>query len=348
VSTAARVPETYELTGDDARETLLHTGRLRLLRDAFVRLRAADGFSHARSLAYLTSLLLIQGVIALVGVAAALGDRGLGRAITRTVQAAAPGPVGRLLTRGVLQAKQTGTSGRDLAIAFGTIGALITATTLMGQMERALNRLYGVERDRPSLQKYGRAFVMALTAGVLSAASFVMFAFGREIGDTIGDRDATRVWNVARWPIALALLITAMALLFRWAPKRRQPSWSWLAYGAGVSVLLWSVVTLVLGLLLRASSSFGQTYGPLTGIVAMLIWALLSSVGVLYGAAVAAQLEGVRAGVAGPRASPRETAVTAPPPLEPASSNQHMDGLLTQVGGSVAGSVGGSASSART
>ena len=38
MSTAARVPETFELTGDDARETLAHVGRGRLLRDAFQRM----------------------------------------------------------------------------------------------------------------------------------------------------------------------------------------------------------------------------------------------------------------------------------------------------------------------
>ena len=51
MSTAQPVPETWELTGDDARETLQRCGRWQLLRDAFMRLRVADGFSHARSLA---------------------------------------------------------------------------------------------------------------------------------------------------------------------------------------------------------------------------------------------------------------------------------------------------------
>lgn len=301
MSSATYVPETYELTGDDARMTLAHTGRARLTRDAFVRLRAADGFTHARSLAYLVSLLLIQGVIGLVAIAAALGDHGLGRAIVRTVHAAAPGPVGRLLTRGVLQAHATGTSGRALAIALGTIGAVVTGTTFMGQIERALNRLYGVERDRPTVQKYSRALFLALTAGVLTTLSFVLFAFGNESGDAIGGDTATTVWNVLRWPVAIGLLVASTALLFRLAPKRRQPAWSWLAYGAGISVVLWAIVTIVLGLLLRASGSFGQTYGPLAGIVAMLLWALLSSIGVLYGAAIAAQLEAVRAGVSMPR-----------------------------------------------
>jgi YihY family inner membrane protein len=319
MSTAAYVPETFELTGDDARETLLTTGRGRLLKDAFVRLRAADGFSHARSLAYVMSLLMIQGVIALVGIAAALGDHGVGDAIVRTVRAAAPGPVGRLLTRGVAQANQVSASGRDLAIALGTIGAVVTATTLMGQIERALNRLYGVERDRPTVQKYARAFLMAVTVGVLATAAFVLFAFGQNVGDAFGDNTATTVWNVARWPVALSLLVAAIALLFRRSPRRRQPASSWLAYGAGVSVLLWSAVTLGLGLLLRITGGFGQTYGPLAGIVALLLWAFLSSVAVLYGAAVAAQLEAVRAGASRPRASAREEPVSPLARTEPAS-----------------------------
>ena len=67
MSTATAVPETWELTGDDARETLLHTGRRALIRDAFLRLRASDGFSHARSLAFAVALVLVQAIIALVG-----------------------------------------------------------------------------------------------------------------------------------------------------------------------------------------------------------------------------------------------------------------------------------------
>ena len=44
------------------------------------------------------------------------------------------------------------------------------------------------------------------------------------------------------------------------------------------------------------SKSFGQTYGPLAGIVALLLWGLLSAVSLFYGAAIAAQLEAERQG----------------------------------------------------
>jgi uncharacterized BrkB/YihY/UPF0761 family membrane protein len=98
----------------------------------------------------------------------------------------------------------------------------------------------------------------------------------------------------------------AFALLFRAAPRRHQPSWSWLAVGSGVSVLLWFVFTGLLAFYLNLSSgTFGQTYGPLTGIIAILIWTFLTSLAIYLGLALAAQLEAVRAGVPGPTTGER-------------------------------------------
>ena len=104
------------------------------------------------------------------------------------------------------------------------------------------------------------------------------------------------LWEFLRWPIGLALMAATIALLFRWSPRRRQPAWSWLAFGAGVSVTLWCAVTVALGAFFGVSSSFGSTYGPLAGIVALLLWSLLSSIALLAGASMAAQLESLRAG----------------------------------------------------
>jgi len=308
VSVASSVPETWELTGDDARETLLRTGRRQLLRDAFVRLRAADGFSHARSMAYLIALVLVEGVIAMVGFASALGVRGPGRAVVRTIEQVAPGPMGRTVRDAVAQADRAGSSGRWFALAFGLIGALVVGTTLLGQMERALNRLYGVEQDRATVQKYGHAFLLAVTSGLLALGAFLAFAFGPAMGSAIADHAGATAWRVVRWPLGIVLVAAATALLFRWSPRRRQPAWSWLAWGSGIGVVLWSALTLGLGWFVQRSSSFGDAYGPLAGMIALLLWALGSSIAVLYGAAVTAQLEAVRAG----RPEPRRVPVPGP------------------------------------
>jgi len=314
VSTAAPVRETWELTGDDARRTLAETGRGRLVKDAFVRLRAADGFSHARSLAFVTSLVLVQGLIALVGLTTAF-DLRLGREIVAAIQSAVPGPAGHLLTDAVEQARKVGVHHRYLPLLLGLAGTLITGTTAMGQIERGFNRIYGIERDRPTAQKYGRAFVLMVGAGSGLALAFLVFALGRQ-SDT-ADSFLRSTWPWVRWPLGLAVAMLALSALLRWAPRRHQPAWSWLMFGAAVCVAGWVLVTVGLSIALSLSSSFGTTYGPLAGLVALQLWTLFSAIAIFFGAAVAAQLEAVRAGMPEPQldsvsvrepvASPRET-----------------------------------------
>ena len=68
----------------------------------------------------------------------------------------------------------------------GLLAAIIALTTAMGQIERGANRIYGIERDRPALRKYGRALLMALTAGLLLQLGFVVIIAGDALGDGAG------------------------------------------------------------------------------------------------------------------------------------------------------------------
>jgi YihY family inner membrane protein len=254
-------------------------------------------------LAFLTTLIFFEGIIALIGLASALGSGGLSNTIVKTLQKIVPGPAGTILTDAVQQAHKAGSSHHYLALVVGLVAALITGTTYMGQIERALNRMYGIELDRPTAQKYGRAFVLTVSAGVLFVAAFVALGLGRAISSSLSGHTASTVWNVVRWPLALGLLIAAIALLFKWSPRRHQPGWSWLAFGAIVAVVLLAIVTAGLDAMFQASSTFGQTYGPLAGIVALLLWALLASVALLFGGAIGAQLEAVRGGRPDPQSA---------------------------------------------
>ena len=67
-----------------------------------------------------------------------------------------------------------------------------------------------------------------------------------------------------------------------------------------MSLALWLLLTGLLALYVAKSASFGTTYGPLTGVFALLLWANLSSVALFLGVAFAAQLEAVRAGAPAP------------------------------------------------
>ena len=101
MSTASRVPETWDRAGDDPKETLARTGRLNLLATAFARFRQADGTSHARSLAFATSLVLVQAIVVLVGFAAAFGHSEVTSTIVETIRSAVPGPASDVLAEAV-------------------------------------------------------------------------------------------------------------------------------------------------------------------------------------------------------------------------------------------------------
>jgi uncharacterized BrkB/YihY/UPF0761 family membrane protein len=109
-----------------------------------------------------------------------------------------------------------------------------------------------------------------------------------------------RAWTIGSWPAGVALAWASFTVVLERAPRRRQPAYSWLAIGSGVSLTLWVLLTGLLALYVVKSGSFGTTYGPLTGIFALLLWANLSSVALFLGIAFAAQLEAVRAGVPAP------------------------------------------------
>jgi YihY family inner membrane protein len=301
MSTATVVPETTDLGGDDAWTTLRDTGRRRLMADAFTRMRVSDGFSHARSLAFMTSLVAIQGVIAIVGLAGVIGGSGFPDIVAATIRTAVPGPAGQALTAAVAHAHSTGAHHQYPAVILGTIGTLFTATTAFGQLERALNRLYGVEQDRPTVEKYGRAFVLAVTAGSAVALSFVSLALGRDLLVKVASGTLSTVWNWVRWPLGVLLTALAVTAMLERCPRRRQPRLSWLAFGSGVAVLGTAIVTMALGLFFRNSRSFGATYGPLAGVVALMLWAMLSAMALIFGAAIAAQLEAVRSGASRPQ-----------------------------------------------
>ena len=313
MTTASAVPPTRgELEGDEALETLRRTGRRRLLMDAVTRFRAADGFSHSRALAFQVTLTLLPALIAVVGFAAALGQDEFTRLVRDTIRDVTPGAPGDILTDALRHGSESGHESGETALAAGGIAAVLAGMSAMGQVERGANRIYGVERDRPFLRKYLTALLLALTAGVSALLSLVVLMGGAAIRDAL-DLGETfdAVWHIARWPLGVALAVASVALLFAYAPRRRQPEPSWLAFGAGVSVLLFLLFMAVLAVYMDATDSFGATYGPIAGTIGVLLWTFLTAIALFLGLAFAAQLEAVRAGVAEPRLRVQEDGVRA-------------------------------------
>ncbi|MFR9779804.1 YihY/virulence factor BrkB family protein [Micromonospora sp. MS34] len=309
MSSTKMVPETRlmaqeELSADHAWRTLRRHGGWCLLRDAFVRFRYGDGFSHSRALALQLCLAVVPFLIALTGLITDLGADEGGKVVADTVLALTPGQSESVVQQLLADGEHTEQTG-ELALTLGLITGLVALTTVMAQIERGANRIYGVERDRPALAKYLRAAVLAVVAGVPALTGFLILVGGRAMGNSVQRHYewggfASAAWDVVRWPLSLGLTVLAVAALFRHAPRRKQPGLSWLFFGAGIATALWWLASLLLAAYVKYSGGFGQTYGALTGMMALLLWANLTGMALFGGLAFAAQLEAMRIGVEEP------------------------------------------------
>jgi YihY family inner membrane protein len=297
--TATTVPETDHQDAGDARDQLKKTGTARLLVDGAIRFRSADGTSYARALGHSSITTLIPAVIATIGLVTTFDVPGLKRVLEDAARSFAPGPAGGILTEALAKAKP---SSGAMALFAGLAAMLSSGMVGMTHLERAANRIYGVEEDRSPRRRYGLALALAATVEVMLMVGLAVIVAGGSIGEGDGSSIAqgSGIWSVLRWPVGVALIAIAMTIIFMVVPNRRQPRFSWLLSGTTVSVAVWVLATILLGLVYENVAVLGGSYGPLLGVIALLVWGYATGVAVLVGLAFAAQLEAERAGEADP------------------------------------------------
>jgi len=305
MSSVCVVPETAlmscgELSADDAWRTARLYGWRHLVAGGFTRFRYGDGFSHARAFALQLSLAAIPLVVAGAGLATSLGADKAAEVVARTVVAVSPGSSDSLVGQVIKGGGASREAGAAVVIA-SLATAFAAATSAFAQFERGANRIYGVQRDRPGLRKYGRAALLAGSAGVLMAVGLLFIVAGGPFGEAMRQTyhwgaPVEEVWDVLRWPIGLGALVSAVTALFRYCPRRRQPGLSWLAVGGVLTVVTWLGVSGLLAVYVVVARGLDDTYGPLTAMIALLLWANVTGIALLGGVAVAAQVEAVRAG----------------------------------------------------
>ncbi|AZM93675.1 MULTISPECIES: YihY/virulence factor BrkB family protein [Streptomyces] len=297
--------EGEELSAEEAVAALRRHGGWSLVRDSFVRFRYADGFSHSRALALQTVLSIVPMAIAVIGLSSVLHTEDIGRVAELTIRRLASGPSQHVVDEALAQSRHHAGDGSRLALWLGLLFSVVNVTTALCQVERGANRIYGTERDRPFLYKYSRGLMMSVLAGLPLGLSFAVTVLGAHLSRAVAEvyhlgAGTIRAWDLLRWPVGVLLALLATSAIFRLSPRRAQPGYTWLAFGATVYLVLWLTATWGLSAYVGASGSFASVYGPLSAFVSLLLWSYLTSLALFLGLAFAAQLEAVRAGVREP------------------------------------------------
>ncbi len=179
-------------------------------------------------------------------------------------------------------------------LSFGIVTALWSGSAAVSTFIKALNRAYDVEETRPFWRRKGSEIFLTLFVGVVTSAAFIVIVFGGKLGNVIAKQIGaghvfTIFWNIIRWPLILAFISLALAVLYWVGPNIKQ-KFQWISPGAILATIVWILVIGGFGIYVSKFGSYDKTYGTLGGIIVLLLVFYISSMVVMLGGQLNSEL----------------------------------------------------------
>jgi len=249
----------------------------------------------AASLTYYAVLSIFPALLALVSLLGIFGDaQKTTSALLDVVKGFAPGDTVKTISPVVSELASSSAAGITLVI--GLLTALWSASGYVGAFGRAMNRVYEIDEGRPFLKLRGTMLgvtvVNLLIVVVLAAMLVLSGPVAESVGNIIGLGGAfLAVWNIAKWPVMLALVIVAIAVLYYATPNVKQPKFRWMSMGSAIALVVFLLASLAFGFYVANYSSYNKTYGAIGGVIIALLWLWILNMSLLFGAEFDAETE---------------------------------------------------------
>jgi membrane protein len=258
---------------------------------SFGRLRLND---HAAALTYYAVLSVFPGMIVLVAVLGLIGDEGTVDGLLRIIEELSPGSAADTFEGAARNAVDNSNAG--IALLFGVVLALYSASSYIGAFNRSANAIYEVEESRPFWRTLPRQIaltvfllvVLAVALLALLASGPLAEAIGNEIG--IGET-ALDVWSVAKWPALAAVATMLFAVLLYQGPNVDHQGFRALLPGSILAMVLWLLASAGFAFYVANFGSYSNTYGAVAGVIIFLIWLWISNLALLLGTTYNVELD---------------------------------------------------------
>src|SRR3954449_2945059 len=218
------------------------TGTLATLKRTFKEFSEDNMTDWAAALTYYGLLSLFPALIALVSIIGLVADpQSTTKTITQVVSQLGPKSAANTFA-GPIQSITSHRSAAGLLLIVGLLTALWSASAYVGAFMRAANIIYETPEGRPiwklrPLQLLVTLVMILLLAAVLLGIVLtgpVVSAVAGPLG--IGSTAQT-IWNIAKWPVMLAVVVLMFGVLFHAAPNVKLPGFKWVTPGAAVAIV---------------------------------------------------------------------------------------------------------------
>jgi membrane protein len=135
---------------------------------------------------------------------------------------------------------------------------------------------------------------LAFTVGTIIFAIIALFAVVLIpiILNFVGLGFATAMLiNLLRWPAMFVVVAVVLAFIYRYGPSRNWARWQWVSWGGAAAAFFWIALSLLFSFYVANFANYNKTYGSLGAVIGFMTWIWISSIIVLMGAELNAELE---------------------------------------------------------
>jgi membrane protein len=273
----------YRPAGADARTSLFATVK-----------RTVTEFSEdnmtdwAAALTYYGLLSLFPALIALVSILGLVGDpASTTKTITQMVTKLGPSSAADTFA-GPIKSITSHRSAAGILLIVGLATALWSASGYVGAFMRAANVIYETPEGRPFWKLRPLQILVTLVMIILVAAvALALVLTGPVVNAVAGPlgigSTAVSIWNIAKWPVLLVVVVTIFAVLFYATPNVKLAGFKWVTPGAVLAIVVWLIASAAFAFYVANFSSYDKTYGALGGIVCLLVWFWITNIALLLG-----------------------------------------------------------------
>jgi membrane protein len=244
----------------------------------------------AAGVAFYVLLALFPAIIAGVSIYGLVADPQTVRdQINRLAETLSP-ETATLIGQQVQQVTSSAGGALGVATVIGILTALWSASSGMKALITGVNLAYDETEGRKFVKLRGLSILMTLAAMVLLGVALALIVGFPAVPDSW---PTVLQWTAAvlRFVLLAVLLMAGLAALYRYAPDRDKPKWSWSSPGSVVATLLWVLASVGFSIYVNAFGNYNKTYGALAGVIILMFWLYLTAFVVLVGAELNAEME---------------------------------------------------------
>jgi len=244
----------------------------------------------AAGVAFYTLLALFPAIIAGVSIYGLVADPETVRSqIDKLTQMLSP-ETATILSQQIKQVTSGAGGALGLATVIGILTALWSASSGMKALITGVNLAYDEGESRKFVKLRGLSLLLTLGAMVLLAVAGATIVGFPPIADNL-PTVLQWVLGILRFVVLAVLLVLGLAALYRYAPDRDEPKWTWVSWGSGVATVLWILASIGFSIYVNSFGNYNKTYGALAGIIILMFWLYLTAVIVLVGAELNTEME---------------------------------------------------------